>query len=221
MFSATQASQPCQPYWSLPEEAEASSGVWVLRPHGSPRTGQTPKRVSDPCLTNKAPRNAPGFVRENSQWPIFRLDKAASVWTARSSAGADRGDTRNARKEVLASHFHEECNSSIIRLNLISLGCYLCIDAIWVSKKEKEGYLLFWPGKCKDLEIERKVPKTMANRKFTAKMNMRLHLKQFGCPFCCLGQDFFGYKWQKPSWSKYGWKRNVLVAATKKTWGWL
>ena len=59
-------------------------------------------------------------------------------------------------------------------MNLISLVCYLYIDAISVSRKEKEGYQLFHAslGKHKDLEVERKTSKTMAHRKFKAKTNM-------------------------------------------------
>jgi hypothetical protein len=53
LISATQAPQPGQPPGSLPEEAEASPGVRVLRPHGASRAGSVSEGVSGPPLTRK------------------------------------------------------------------------------------------------------------------------------------------------------------------------
>lgn len=64
LLSATQASQPRQPPGSLPQEAAASPGVRVLRPHGASRAGQISEGVSGPPLTRKQMRqSSQGFVR--------------------------------------------------------------------------------------------------------------------------------------------------------------
>lgn len=73
VLSATQASQPCQPPGGLPEEAEASSGVWVLWPHSASRAGQIPARVSGHPLPQKQTKqSSQGFMRESSHGNFFK-----------------------------------------------------------------------------------------------------------------------------------------------------
>lgn len=81
VLSATQASQPCQPPGGLPEEAEASPGVRVLRPHSASRAGQIPARVSGHPLPQKwTKQSSQGFMRESSHGDFFvRLCKKPCV----------------------------------------------------------------------------------------------------------------------------------------------
>lgn len=50
--------------------------------------------------------------------------------------GVNRGVvTKNIGKAIITNHFNEESSSSIIRLYLISLVLYLCIEAESLRKK--------------------------------------------------------------------------------------
>lgn len=63
---------------------------------------------------------------------LLQIRQDSQCLDSTSAAGAGSGAvTKNIRKGSITTHSREEGNS-IIRLNLISLLCYLC--------KEKEGY---------------------------------------------------------------------------------